>query len=119
SGIPGEIGDVAIGPLVMIDSETLTVDPTEVLTTESSGRRRRVVERIDLVVVPVAPGAIGINLALERDVAVKGVFQPAAQPKLAREAVVVEDVVVGRERARIDGHRLERASVAGEIGAGV
>ncbi len=51
-----------IGPLVVIDGETLTVDL--VRCAKAWGQGGTVVERTDLVVVPIAPGAVGIGLVL-------------------------------------------------------
>ncbi len=61
--VHGEVADIAPELLVVIDRQALAID----LALRAGGRRRAVVERIDLVVEPVPLRRIGVDLAPELD----------------------------------------------------
>ena len=68
---------------------------------------RSVIERISLAVLPIGLGLPRINLIFDRDIVERRPFKSAAQPKLLCAGGVIGDVVIGRQRARVDRYRPE------------
>src|SRR5262245_60802957 len=87
-GIPDQIRDVAVEPLVMVDREAFSEDLAGVANRRGEFRGKSVIKRIDLVIEPVPSCRVRVELALQRNVVVERPLEASSQPQLIRPVVV-------------------------------
>ena len=106
--VPDQIGIVAANMLLVRDEKPIAID----------GRGSKV-EGVGLAVIPVAPGAVVVDLVLDRDVICERPFESATHPQFVGAGGIVGDIVIRLQGARVHCQWPEDRAIEGvDSGAG-